>query len=42
MKIQEIPIFWLAVKKSHFSARVMARTVQSLRHDEYCPIKLSY
>ena len=25
-------------KKSHFSARVMARTVQLLRHDAYCPI----
>ena len=29
-------------KKSHLSARVMARTVQLLRHDAYCPIKLSY
>ena len=28
-------------KKSHLSARVMARTVQLLRHDEYCPVKLS-
>ena len=28
-------------KKCHLSARVMARTVQLLRHDEYCPIKLS-
>ena len=28
-------------KKSHLSARVMARTVQLLRHDTYCPIKLS-
>ena len=28
-------------KKSHLSARVMARTVQLLRHDAYCPIKLS-
>ena len=27
-------------KKSHLSARVMARTVQLLRHDAYCPIKL--
>ena len=26
-------------KKSHLSARVMARTVQLLRHDAYCPIK---
>ena len=25
-------------KKSHLSARVMARTVQLLRHDAYCPI----
>ena len=31
----------LVVKKSHLSARVMARTVQLLRHDAYCPIKLS-
>ena len=31
----------LAVKKSHLSVRVMARTVQLLRHDAYCPIKLS-
>ena len=28
-------------KKSHLSARVMARTVQLLRHDAYSPIKLS-
>ena len=28
-------------KKSHLSAHVMARTVQLLRHDAYCPIKLS-
>ena len=28
-------------KKSHLSARVMARTVQLLRHDAYCSIKLS-
>ena len=28
-------------KKSHLSARVMERTVQLLRHDAYCPIKLS-
>ena len=28
-------------KKSHLSTRVMARTVQLLRHDAYCPIKLS-
>ena len=28
-------------EKSHLSARVMARTVQLLRHDAYCPIKLS-
>ena len=25
-------------EKSHLSARVMARTVQLLRHDAYCPI----
>ena len=29
-------------KKSHLSARVIARTVQLLRRDAYCPIKLSY
>ena len=28
-------------KKSHLSERVMARTVQLLRNDAYCPIKLS-
>ena len=28
-------------KKSHLRARVMARTVQLLKHDPYCPIKLS-
>ena len=28
-------------KKSHLRAGVMARTVQLLRHDAYCPIKLS-
>ena len=33
-------IFLLPVKKSHLSARVMARTVQLLRHDAYCPIKV--
>ena len=43
IKTQEIPRFLLAVKKkSHLSARVMARTVQLLRHDEYRPIKLSH
>ena len=31
--------FLPAVKKSHVSARVVARTVQLLRHDAYCPIK---
>ena len=32
--------FSLAMKKkSHLSARVMARTVQLFRHDAYCPIK---
>ena len=31
--------FLLAVKKkSHLSERVMARAVQLLRHDAYCPI----
>ena len=28
-------------KKSHLSTRVMMRTIQLLRHDVYCPIKLS-
>ena len=28
-------------EKSHLSACVMVRTVQLLRHDAYCPIKLS-
>ena len=28
-------------KKSNLSARVMAHTVQLLRHDSFCPIKLS-
>ena len=42
IKTEEIPIlFLLVVKKSHLSARVMARTVQLLKHDAYCPIKLS-
>ena len=31
----------LAVKKSHFSARVMARTVQLLRHNAYCPMNMA-
>ena len=35
-------IFLLAVKRNHLSTRVMARTVQLLRHDANCPIKLSY
>ena len=40
IETQEIPrVFLLAVKKSHLSARVVARTVQLLRHDAYCPIK---
>ena len=39
IKIQEIPSFFAtSEKKSHLRARVMARTVQSLRHDAYCPI----
>ena len=39
IKTQEIPRFFLlAVKKSHLSACVMARTVQLLTHDAYCPI----
>ena len=45
IKTQEILpslVFLLAVKKSHLSAHVMARTVQLLRHDAYCLIKLSY
>ena len=28
-------------KKSHLSPRVMVRTVQLLRHDAYCPIKVA-
>ena len=32
--------FTSSKKKSHLSARVVARTVQLLRHDAYCPIKL--
>ena len=40
IKTQEIPIFFLltVTKKSHLSARAMARTVQLLRRDAYCPI----
>ena len=40
IKTQEIPRFFLlaVTKKSHLSARVMARTVQLLRHEAYCPI----
>ena len=40
MKTQEIPrVFLLAVKKAVFlSVRAMARTVQLLRCDAYCPI----
>ena len=39
-KHKKSKIFSLAMnKKSHLSARVMARTVQLLRHDAYCPIK---
>ena len=34
--------FAIAVKKSHLSARVMARSVQLPRRDAYCPITLSY
>ena len=43
MKTQEIPrpFFLPAVKKSHLSERVMVRTVQLLRYNAYCPIKLS-
>ena len=41
-KTRNSEIFSLAVKKkSHLSARVMARTVQLLRRDAYWPIKLS-
>ena len=36
MKFREF--FATSDKKSHLSARVMARTVQLLRHDGYCPI----
>ena len=40
IKTQEIPRFFLlaVTKKNHLSARVMARTVQLLRHEAYCPI----
>ena len=34
-------VFLAVKKKSHLSARVMVRTVQLLRLDAYCPIKLS-
>ena len=41
MKTQEIPRFLLAgKKKSHLISRVMARTIQSLSHEAYCPIRL--
>ena len=43
IKTQEIPSFFArSEKKSHLRAHAMARTVQLLRHDAYCPIKLSY
>ena len=29
-------------KKSHLRAHMMTHTVQLLKHDTYCPIKLSY
>ena len=35
-KLQDF--FASSEKKSHLSARVMAHTVQLLRHDAYCPI----
>ena len=42
IKTQDIPrYFLLAVKKSHFSTRVMARTAQLLTHVLYHPITLS-
>ena len=42
-KHKKFQIFLLAVKKKiHLRACVMARTVQLLRHNAYCPIKLSY
>ena len=34
--------FGSSEKESHLRACVMERTVQLLRHDAYCPIKLSY
>ena len=41
IKTQEIAIFVFASneKNSHLNARMMAYTVQLLRHDMYCPIK---
>ena len=41
IKTQEIARFVFASneKNSHLSARMMAYTVQLLRHDMYCPIK---
>ena len=39
---EEIPLFQLAVKKSHLFFQLMACTVQLLRHDVFCPINLSY
>ena len=32
-------LFFASSEKKPFSTRVMARTVQLVRHDEYCPIK---
>ena len=43
IKTQEIPSFFYFSKKKPFKFAVaMARTVQLLRHDAYCPITLSY
>ena len=40
IKTQEIPrfLFLASSAKGHLSARVMARTVQLLRHDACCPL----
>ena len=39
---QEIPSFFAGSEKKAILACAMAHTVQLLRHDAYCPIKLSY
>ena len=41
-KQKKFQFFLLAVKKSHLRACMMSHIAQLLRHDAYCPIKLSY